>query len=64
MKENAKIILRTTLVTVYLDLLGKTVQQTWMIVQAICAKMVEHVGMALTNIHVNAQRNLPGNFVR
>jgi hypothetical protein len=64
MKENAKITSHITLATAYLVLLVKTVQQTWTIVQVICAKMVEHVEMALTNIPVNALQNLLENFVR
>lgn len=64
MKENARITLRITLATAYLVLLVKTVQQTWMTVQVTCAKMVEHVETALTNILVNALQNLPENFVR
>ena len=64
MKENARITSHITLATVYLVLLVKTVQQTWTTVQVTCAKMVEHVETALTNIPVNAQQNLPENFVR
>ena len=64
MVEHAKITSRTTPVTVYLGLLVKTVQQTWMIVQVTCAKMGERAETALTNIHANVRLSSLESFVR